>query len=58
MTTVSPIRPLSPTPLRAATVTLCLILGGCTTYGDWFGSDKVNYKNNATRTQPLDVRPT
>ena len=56
MTTNFPTR-LHPTPLRVATVTLCLMLGGCTVVGDWFGSDHADYKNNAQRTQPLDVPP-
>jgi outer membrane protein assembly factor BamC len=45
-----------PTPTRVATLTLALMLGGCTIYGDWFGGgDK--YKQNADRTKPLDVPP-
>jgi outer membrane protein assembly factor BamC len=39
-------------------MTLCLMLGGCTVYGDWFGGDnKSNYQSGARRTQPLDVPP-
>ncbi len=57
MTTNFPTRLLHPTPLRVATVTLCLTLGGCTVVGDWFGGDKDDYKNHAKRTQPLDVPP-
>ncbi len=57
MTTNFPTRLLQPPPLRVATVTLCLMLGGCTVVGDWFGSDKEDYKNHANRTQPLDVPP-
>ena len=57
MTINFPTRPFHPTPLRVATVTLCLMLGGCTVVGDWFGSDHADYKNNAQRTQPLDVPP-
>jgi outer membrane protein assembly factor BamC len=57
MTTAFPTRPLSSTPVRVATVTLCLMLGGCTVYGDWFGSNSTDYKNNAKRTQPLEVPP-
>jgi outer membrane protein assembly factor BamC len=57
MTTAFPTRLLTPAPLRVATVALCLMLGGCTVYGDWFGSGQSDYKNNAKRTQPLDVPP-
>src|ERR1700712_2921764 len=57
MTTNFPTRLLQPTPLRVATVTLCLMLGGCTIVGDWFGGDHEDYKDHAKRTQPLDVPP-
>jgi outer membrane protein assembly factor BamC len=57
MTTPSPTRLLHPTPLRVATVTLCLMLGGCTVVGDWFGSAGTDYKGAAKRTQPLEVPP-
>ena len=57
MTTAFPTRLPLPTPLRVATVTLCLMLGGCTVYGDWFGSNSTDYKNHAKRTQPLEVPP-
>jgi outer membrane protein assembly factor BamC len=58
MTTAFPPRLLRPTPLRVATVTLTLLLGGCTVYGDWFGSsNSSDYKNHAQRTQPLEVPP-
>ena len=50
-------RLLPPTPVRVATMTLCLMLGGCTVYGDWFGSNSTDYKNHAQRTQPLEVPP-
>src|SRR5215831_2997783 len=53
MSTVFP----TPTSLRVATMTLCLMLGGCTVYGDWFGGDKSNYQSGARRTQALDVPP-
>jgi outer membrane protein assembly factor BamC len=33
------------------------MLGGCTVYGDWFGSNSTDYKANAKRTQPLEVPP-
>jgi outer membrane protein assembly factor BamC len=56
MTTHFPTRLLRPTPLRVATVTLCLMLGGCTVVGDWFSSG-TDYKGGAKRTQPLDVPP-
>ena len=56
MTTHSPTRLLHPTPLRVATVTLCLMLGGCTVVGDWFSSTP-DYKNGSKRTQPLEVPP-
>ena len=57
MTTPSPTRLLHPTPLRVATVTLCLMLGGCTVVGDWFGSASTDYKGASKRTQPLEVPP-
>ena len=57
MTTHSPTRLLHPTPLRVATVTLCLMLGGCTIVGDWFGSSSTDYKGASKRTQPLEVPP-
>ena len=56
MTTSLPTRLLQPTPLRVATVTLCLMLGGCTLTGDWFG-DHADYKAGSKRTQPLEVPP-
>jgi len=57
MTTHSPTRLLHPTPLRVATVTLCLMLGGCTVVGDWFSGSSTDYKNGSKRTQPLEVPP-
>jgi outer membrane protein assembly factor BamC len=57
MTTNLPTRLLHSTPLRVATVTLCLMLGGCTMVGDWFSSDRTDYKGAAKRTQPLEVPP-
>ncbi|HEX7638744.1 MAG TPA: outer membrane protein assembly factor BamC [Burkholderiaceae bacterium] len=57
MTLSFPTRLLRPTPLRIATVSLCLMLGGCTVAGDWFGSDRADYKSGSKRTQPLEVPP-
>ena len=57
MTTNFPTRLLHSTPLRVATVTLCLMLGGCTVVGDWFSSDRTDYKGASKRTQPLEVPP-
>ena len=57
MTTLSPTRLLHPTPLRVATVTLCLMLGGCTVIGDWFSHGDTDYKGASKRTQPLEVPP-
>jgi len=57
MTTHSPTRPLHPTPLRVATVTLCLMLGGCSVVGGWFSHGETDYKGSAKRTQPLEVPP-
>ena len=57
MTTHFPTRLLHPTPLRVATVTLCLTLGGCTVVGDWFSHGETDYKGAAKRTQPLEVPP-
>ena len=57
MTTLSPTRLLHPTPLRVATVTLCLMLGGCTVVGDWFSHGETDYKGASKRTQPLEVPP-
>ena len=57
MTTNFPTRLLHSTPLRVATVTLCLMLGGCTVVGDWFSSDRSDYKGASKRTQPLEVPP-
>ncbi len=57
MTNHFPTRLLRTTPLRVATVTLCLMLGGCTIVGDWFSSGSTDYKGAAKRTQPLDVPP-
>ncbi len=57
MTTHFPTRLLHPTPLRVATVTLCLTLGGCTVVGDWFSSGGTDYKGASKRTQPLEVPP-
>jgi outer membrane protein assembly factor BamC len=57
MTTNFPTRLLRTTPLRVATVTLCLMLGGCTVVGDWFSSGGTDYKGASKRTQPLEVPP-
>jgi outer membrane protein assembly factor BamC len=57
MTTNSPTRLLHPTPLRVATATLCLMLGGCTVVGDWFSHGDTDYKGASKRTQPLEVPP-
>ncbi len=57
MTTHFPTRLLHPTPLRVATVTLCLMLGGCTVVGDWFSHGETDYKGASKRTQPLEVPP-
>jgi len=57
MTTHSPTRLLSPTPVRVAALTLCFALGGCTVIGDWWSSEKTDYRGQAKRTQPLEVPP-
>ena len=57
MTTNFPTRLLRTTPLRVATVTLCLMLGGCTVVGDWFSHGATDYKGASKRTQPLEVPP-
>jgi outer membrane protein assembly factor BamC len=57
MTTHFPTRLLQSTPLRVATVTLCLTLGGCTVVGDWFSHGDTDYKGASKRTQPLEVPP-
>ena len=57
MTTNFPTRLLQTTPLRVATVTLCLSLGGCTVVGDWFSHGDTDYKGASKRTQPLEVPP-
>lgn len=57
MTTHFPTRLLQSTPLRVATVTLCLTLGGCTVVGDWFSHGETDYKGASKRTQPLEVPP-
>ena len=57
MTTNFPTRLLRTTPLRVATVTLCLMLGGCSVFGDWFSSGSTDYKGASKRTQPLEVPP-
>ncbi len=57
MTTNFPTRLLQTTPLRVATVTLCLSLGGCTVVGDWFSHGETDYKGASKRTQPLEVPP-
>jgi outer membrane protein assembly factor BamC len=57
MTTHFPTRLLRTTPLRVATVTLCLTLGGCSIVGDWFSSGGTDYKGASKRTQPLEVPP-
>ena len=57
MTTLPPTRLLHPTPLRVATVTLCLMLGGCSVVGDWFSHGDTDYKGASKRTQPLEVPP-
>ena len=53
---------LSVAPPSRLTVTLltasvAATLAGCTSIGSLFGGDKVDYRNTATRAQPLDVPP-
>ena len=48
---------LKPTPIRVATLTLCVLLGGCSVIGDWWGAEKSDYKGASKRTQPLEVPP-
>jgi len=55
--TNSPTRFVQPTPVRIAALTLCLTLGGCTVTGDWWSSEKTNYRGQSKRTQPLEVPP-
>ena len=57
MTTHFPTRLLKTTPLRVATVTLCMSLGGCSIIGDWFSHGETDYKGASKRTQPLEVPP-
>ena len=57
MTTHFPTRLLKTTPLRVATVTLCMTLGGCSVIGDWFSHGDTDYKGASKRTQPLEVPP-
>ena len=57
MTTQFPTRLLQTTPLRVATVTLCMMLGGCSVFGDWFSHGETDYKGSSKRTQPLEVPP-
>jgi outer membrane protein assembly factor BamC len=57
MTTHFQTRLLHPTPLRVATVTLCLMLGGCTVVGDWFSHGDTDYKGASKRSAPLEVPP-
>jgi outer membrane protein assembly factor BamC len=60
MKTPSPLRSFRPTPVRAATLALALVLAsgleGCTMVGDWLGG-KTDYQAGAKRTQPLEVPP-
>ena len=51
------LRSRTSTPLRVAPLTLALLLGGCTIYGDWFGGKESAYKTGSSRTQALDVPP-
>ena len=39
-----------PTPVRVATLACCLMLGGCSVFGDWWGSEKTNYEGQSKRT--------
>lgn len=49
---------LSPTPVRAATLALVAALSGCTiTSSDGLFSDKIDYRSQAQKTQPLEVPP-
>jgi outer membrane protein assembly factor BamC len=57
MTTHFQTRLLHPTPLRVATVTLCMMLSGCSVFGDWFSHGDTDYKGASKRTQPLEVPP-
>ena len=57
MTTNFPKRLFRTTPLCVATVTLCMMLGGCSVFGDWFSHGDTDYKGASKRTQPLEVPP-
>jgi outer membrane protein assembly factor BamC len=45
------------TPVRGATVLLALSLAGCSTFDNLMSSDKVDYRSQAAKTQPLEVPP-
>ncbi len=56
---VNPLPAAPPARLAATllTTTLVATLSGCSTIEGFFGGDKVDYRNTATKTQPLDVPP-
>ncbi len=45
------------TPLRGATLVLALSLAGCSSIEGVFSGDKLDYRSQAAKTQPLDVPP-
>jgi len=45
------------TPLRGATLLLALSLAGCSSLDGVLSGDKVDYRSQAAKTQPLDVPP-
>ena len=47
-----------PHALRLSAIALAVTaFSGCTTVGDWFSGDKVDYRTAAAKQQPLDVPP-
>lgn len=52
-------RPLAATtPVRAATLTLVVLLSGCSAMENFLGGDsKLDYRSNAQKTAPLEVPP-
>src|ERR1700748_1385148 len=57
MTTHFPTRLLQSTPLRVATVTLCLTLGGARAVEDGFSQRDPDNKGAPSRPHPLEVPP-